>query len=114
MTPDPIPAGPRLTFVLATGPAVGDLARIVALARAAQRRHVPTALFAMHHGVTTLAAAPALVAALHDADCDVVGCATSADQLGVELATLAAAGVAIGSQDDHARLVDGARVVAFT
>ena len=76
-----------LGFVLATGG--GDLARIVALARAARRRRWAVALFAMHDGVRALADAPALVQALADADCDVIGCATSADALGVDLAALA-------------------------
>jgi hypothetical protein len=102
----------RLTFVLATGPETGDVACVVELALAARRRNLAVSLFAMHRGVVALAATPAAVAALHDADCDLVGCATSADQHGVDLAAL---GVTAGSQDDHAALTDGRhRVVAFT
>ena len=101
-----------LTFILATGPEQSDLPRIVALARAAQRRRVATTLFAMHRGVLSLASDDERTTALHHANCDLIGCATSADQFGVDLAAL---GAAVGSQDDHARLVAGAtRVLAFT
>ena len=42
---------------------------------------------------------------------EVIGCATSADAAGIELAAL---GVVVGSQDDHAALCAWAdRVVAF-
>lgn len=102
----------RLGIVLATGPEHGDLAYIVGLAMAARRRKLPVAIFAMHRGVIALAAHPAAVATLLDADCDVIGCATSADTHGVDLAAL---GVTAGSQDDHAAITDHRhRVLAFT
>lgn len=102
----------RLAFVLATGPETGDLAYVVELALAARRRKLPVAIFVMHRGVLALAAHPTAVAALIEADCDLIGCATSADQYHVDLAAL---GVVAGSQDDHAAITDHRhRVVAFT
>ena len=102
----------RLGVVIATGPETSDLGHVAALAHAARRRGIPVSIFAMHRGVLALAAAPAVIAALHDAGCDLVGCATSADAHGVDLAVL---GVVAGSQDDHAAFTDHRhRVVAFT
>ncbi len=102
----------HLAFVLATGPEAGDLGHVVELAMAARRRRLPVSIFVMHRGVLALAASPAAVATLLDADCDLVGCATSADRHYVDLAAL---GVVAGSQDDHAAFTDPRyRVVAFT
>lgn len=102
----------RLAFVLATGPETGDLAYVVELAMAARRRKLPVAIFVMHRGVLALAADPTAVATLFDADCDLIGCATSADRHHVDLAAL---GVVAGSQDDHAAITDHRhRVLAFT
>ena len=102
----------HVAFVLATGPETGDLAYLVELALAARRRKLQVAIFAMHHGVRALAAHPADVARLLDADCDVIGCATSADAHAIDLVAL---GVVAGSQDDHAALTDPRyRVIAFT
>jgi hypothetical protein len=101
-----------LAFVLATGPETGDLGYVVELAMAARRRKLAVAVFVMHRGVLALAAHPTAVATLLDADCDVIGCATSADAHGVDLAAL---GVVAGSQDDHAAFTDARhRVIAFT
>lgn len=98
----------RLGLVLATAE---DLPLVCALARAALARRVAVRVFAMHHGVRALAGAPAAVAALVDDGHEVIGCATSADAAGIELAAL---GVVVGSQDDHAALCAWAdRVVAF-
>ncbi len=103
---------PHLAFVLATGPEAGDVDRVVELALAARRRRLPVSIFAMHRGVLALAASPVAVATLLDADCDVVGCATSADLHHVDLAAL---GVVAGSQDDHAAFTGPRfRVIAFT
>ena len=102
----------HLAFVLTTAPESGDLAYVVELAMAARRRKLPVSLFAMYHGVRTLAANPVAVATLLDADCDLIGCATSADAYGIDLAAL---GVVAGSQDDHAAFTDARyRVIAFT
>jgi len=101
-----------LALILATPPEVGDLARAAGLAAAARRRGLAVGLFAMDHGVRSLAAAPAVVAAMLDDGCDVIACATSADALGIDAAAL---GAQVGSQDDHAALCHRAdRVVAFT
>lgn len=102
----------RLGFVLATGPETGDLGYVVELAMAARRRKLAVAIFAMHRGVLALAADPVAVTTLLDADCDVIGCATSADRHQIDLAAL---DVTAGSQDDHAAITDHRhRVLAFT
>ncbi len=108
------PAGARLAIVLGTDAAAGDLPRAAALARAARAAGVEVALFAMDHGVAALAAAPATVATLLEADCELIACASSADARGLTTAQLPA-GVVLGSQDDHAAIVHRAdRLVAFT
>lgn len=105
------PRGARLALVLGTA---DDLPRAAALAHAARAAGVEVAVFAMHDGVDALAAAPAAVAALLEADCEVVACGTSADARGVTEEALEP-GVVLGSQDDHAAIVHRAdRVVAFT
>ena len=99
----------KLGIILGTR---GDLGHAVALALAARRAHHEVALFAMDAGCQALAGAPELVAALVEADCELLACSNSA--AGV-------AGVALpdevvrGSQDDHAAVVGTSdRVVAFT
>jgi sulfur relay (sulfurtransferase) complex TusBCD TusD component (DsrE family) len=99
----------KLAIILGTD---HDLARAAALAHAARARGTEVALFAMDHGVAALAAAPAVVAALVEDDCELVACAQSAHDRGLGEA---AVGVVLGSQDDHAAMVhDAERVVAFT
>lgn len=96
----------KLGIVLATG---GDLGHAVALALAARRAHHEVALFAMDAGCRALADAPALVAALADADCELLACSNSA--VGVALPDA----VVRGSQDDHAAVVATSdRVIALT
>lgn|GEM_PF-2409063 len=98
-----------LGLVLATR---DDLRHLLGLALAARTRGVAVRVFAMHEGVAALRAEPAAIAALLEAGCELVGCATSADRAAVDLAGL---GVVAGSQDDHAALCAWAeRVVAFT
>ena len=89
-----------------------DWPRVVALALAGRRAGAEVAVFAMDDAVAAIAADPAGRDALLDEDCDVVACATSATARGLgELAV----GVLLGSQDDHAAIVQRAdRVVAFT
>ena len=96
----------KLGIILGTR---GDLGHAVALALAARRARHEVALFAMDAGCHALAGAPELVAALVEADCELLACSNSA------------AGVALpdevvrGSQDDHAAVVGTSdRVVAFT
>jgi hypothetical protein len=96
----------KLGIILGTR---GDLGHAVALALAARRARHEVALFAMDAGCQALAGAPELVAALVEADCELLACSNSA------------AGVALpdevvrGSQDDHAAVVGTSdRVVAFT
>lgn len=96
----------KLGVVLATR---RDLDHAVAIALAARRARHEVAVFAMDAGCHALADAPALVAALADADCELIACSNSAAGL-----TLPDA-VVRGSQDDHAAIVATSdRVVAFT
>lgn len=95
----------KLGIVLATR----DIAGAAAIALAARRAHHEVALFAMDTGCEALAEAPALVAALLDADCELTACSNSA--VGIALPD----GVIRGSQDDHAAVVvTSDRVVALT
>jgi hypothetical protein len=66
-------------------------------------------MFAMDAGCRALAAAPGVVAALLDDDCEITACSNSA--VGVDLPD----GVVRGSQDDHAAVVGTSdRLVALT
>jgi hypothetical protein len=96
----------KLAVVLATR---ADLAHAVALALAARRARHEVALFAMDAGCHALAESPAAVAALADADCELVACSNSA--VGLALPD----GVLRGSQDDHAAIVATSdRLIALT
>jgi len=95
----------KLGIILATR----ELDDAVALALAARRARHEVAVFAMDAGCAALAAAPALVAALLDADCELTACSNSA--VGLTLPD----GVARGSQDDHAAVLGTSdRVIALT
>jgi hypothetical protein len=94
-------------IVVSTPVARGDCARAERIARAARAAGHEVLLFVMSDAAPWAASAAA--AALVDEGCDVTVCATS---LG---ASAAAAGVVVGSQDDHAALVARAdRLVALT
>lgn len=96
----------KLGIVLATR---RDLACAVELALAARRADHEVAMFAMDAGCHALADAPALVAQLVDADCELTVCSNSA--VGLVLPD----DIVRGSQDDHAALVvTSDRVVALT
>jgi hypothetical protein len=96
----------KLGIVLATRE---DLERAVALALAARRARCEVAVFAMDAGCRALAGAADQVAALADADCELVACSNSA--VGLILPDE----VVRGSQDDHAAIVGTSdRVIAFT
>jgi sulfur relay (sulfurtransferase) complex TusBCD TusD component (DsrE family) len=102
----------RLALVVTTAPERGDLARALALARAARAAGVEVGLFVMDEAVRGLPAARAALAALAELDCELCACATSAHARGLSEADV---GMLLGSQDDHAALVHRAdRVVAFT
>lgn len=95
----------KLGIVLATEQ---DLGLAVELALAARRARHEVALFAMDAGCHALAAHPARVAALADADCELFACSNSA--VGLTLPD----DVVRGSQDDHAAIVATSdRVVAL-
>lgn len=96
----------KLGIILAT---LGDLEHAVAIAQAARRARHEVALFAMDAGCRALAAAPALVAALADVDCELIACSNSAVGLILPDEVLR------GSQDDHAAVVGTSdRVIALT
>ena len=96
----------KLGIVLATR---SDLGHATELALAARRARHEVAMFAMDTGCQALADEPALVAALADADCELIACSNSAAGLALPDA------VVRGSQDDHAAIVvTSDRVVAFT
>jgi hypothetical protein len=96
-----------LGIVVSTPPGRGDLLRAGSLARAARAAGHEVALFVMSDAAPW-AATPA-AAALVEEGCDVVVCATSLGD------GRPAAGVVLGSQDDHAALVARAdRLVALT
>src|SRR5262249_10953462 len=95
----------KLGIVLATD----DLGRAAAIALAARRARHEVAVFAMDTGCQALADAPALVAALLDADCELTACSNSA--VGIALPD----GVVRGSRDAPAAVVTtSARVGALT
>jgi hypothetical protein len=97
----------RLGIVVATPPARGDFERAEALARAARRARVEVGLFLMAEAAAW--AADARASALVDEGCEVTVCGTNFGD------RPAAAGVVVGSQDDHAKLCGWAqRVVALT
>jgi hypothetical protein len=96
----------KLGIVLSTR---ADLATATAIAHAARRARHEVALFAMDAGCNALAEDVGAAQALLDDDCEVVCCSNSA--VGLELPD----GIARGSQDDHAAIVQTAdRVVALT
>ncbi len=96
-----------LAVIVSTPPERGDFERAEALARAARARGLEVGLFLMSEAAVW--GADARAAALVDDGCDVVVCGTSLGE------RRAAAGVVVGSQDDHAALVHRAdRVVALT
>ncbi len=96
----------KLGIVLATR---GDLGHAVAIALAARRARHEVSVFAMDAGCHALAAAPELVAALVEADCELIACSNSA--AGITLPDE----VVRGSQDDHAAVVGTSdRLVALT
>jgi hypothetical protein len=96
----------KLGIILATR---HDLGLAVALAEAARRARHEVSVFAMDAGCQAMADAPALVAALADADCELFACSNSA--VGIALPDA----VFRGSQDDHAAIVATSdRVIALT
>ena len=104
--------GRELAIVVSTAPAGGDLERGLALARAARALGCEVGMFFMHEAVGGLAARKATVSALADDGVLLVACATSAEALG---ATAASLPCPLGSQDDHAAIVQRAeRLVALT
>lgn len=100
-----------LLFVVSSGNAV-DLRAAIELAGAARQRRIDVSFFFMDRGVVSASRA-GVCAQLSDMGCDLVACASSAEQHQVAAASLP--DVLLGSQDDHAALVHRAhRVVAFT
>jgi DsrE/DsrF-like family len=98
---------PTLAIVVSTAEDRGDWARAEKLALAARDAGHEVSLFLMTEAAPY--AASASVGTLLDVGCDVYVCATSFGD------RVAAPGVVVGSQDDHAALVHRAdRVLALT
>lgn len=96
----------KLGIVLATR---ADLTTAHAIALAASRAGHDVAMFVMDAGCAALADAADLAAELVDSDCAITACANSSVGLAMP------AGIVVGSQDDHAKVVATAdRVVALT
>jgi DsrE/DsrF-like family len=97
----------RLALIVATPPARGDCERAERLARAARSRGLDVDIFLMADAAGF--AADPRAAALVEDGCEVVVCGTNFGERSP------AAGVTVGSQDDHARMVARAdHVVALT
>jgi hypothetical protein len=105
------PSGPRAIVAIVVSRA-DDWADARALAIAASVAGADVAMFVMDAAVRALADDDGALAALAEADVDVVACGTSAHAARLDAA---AVGVPLGSQDDHAAMVHRAtKVVAFT
>src|SRR5262245_61977745 len=97
----------RLAIIVATPPERGGFERAERLARGARRRGLEVDVFLM--AGAAFWAADARAAALVEEGCEVVVCGTNFGD------RRAAAGVVVGSQDDHAKMVGRAdRVLALT
>ncbi len=102
----------RLALIVSTPPVAGDFQRAFSLARAARARNIDVGLFFMHEAVTGLPTRRSALSALADDGCELIACASSAEQFAISSEDLP---LILGSQDDHAALVQRAdRVVAFT
>ena len=103
----------KLGILLASGPRDGDFSVVESAIRGAQARGEEVALFLMDAGVDY--ALEARLLALVDAGLDVSLCAMDAEAHGLDGARLQAAGITLGSQHDHARLLrDSDRFLSFT
>ncbi len=97
----------RLGIVVSTAPARGDFERAAALARTARAASIEVGLFLMADAA--IWGQDPRAAELVEEGCEVTVCATNFG------ARPPAAGVVVGSQDDHAALVRWAdRLVALT
>jgi sulfur relay (sulfurtransferase) complex TusBCD TusD component (DsrE family) len=105
--------GKQLGILVATSPRADDFALFASHVKAALERGHEVALFLMDDG--TGYALDARVIALIDAGVEVAMCAMDAERRGIDCAQAEAAGVLVGSQYDHARLVrDSDRFLSFT
>jgi hypothetical protein len=100
---------PHLALVVSR---LADLDAALALAAAARARAIEVAMFFMSEAVGGIPARRAALDALADDHVDLCCCASSAAALDMDEASI---GMVLGSQDDHAAMVDRAdRVLAFT
>ena len=103
----------RLGILLATGPQEGDFSVVESAVVAAQARGEDVDLFLMDAGVDY--ALDARLRAFVDAGVEVSLCAMDAEARGVDCQRVEAAGLVLGSQHDHARLLrDSDRFLSFT
>ena len=109
--PAPSLVNKRLAIVLSTASA-RDWSHVDALARAGCAARCQVAIFVMSDAIDLLTERRSDTAHLLELGCDVIACAASAT---ARQRTQTDVGVTLGSQDDHAAIVDRAhRVVAFT
>ncbi|MCS6913980.1 MAG: DsrE family protein [Myxococcales bacterium] len=102
----------RLGILLASGPEEGDLPLVEAVARAALAQGRQVGLFLMDAGCSW--ALDGRLQALIRDGVEATICAMDAEARGLDVAAIAAAGVHLGSQHDHARLVrDSHRFLCF-
>jgi sulfur relay (sulfurtransferase) complex TusBCD TusD component (DsrE family) len=102
----------RLALIVSTPADSGDLDRAGELALAAAGAGIDVDLFFMSDAVAGLPGRQGLLAHLRDAGCELVACASSATDRGLDQDVLQ---MLLGSQDDHAAIVHRAdRVVAFS
>lgn len=103
----------QLGVLIATGPKEGDLPALQLLIQDALRNGHDIDLFLMDAGVRY--ALDANLSRWMAAGVDVTLCAHDAEAQGIDTAAVAARGVVLGSQRDHARLLRrSARFYSFT
>lgn len=103
----------KLGILVATSPQGGDFALLSARIEAALRDGDDVSLFLMDDG--TRYALDARMRKFLDAGVEVAMCAMDAERRGVDCAQAAAAGLTVGSQYDHARLLrDSDHFLSFT
>lgn len=119
MTPAPAgqPGAParrrRLGVLLATGPLEDDFPTVQSLLQAALADDEDASLFLMDDGVRY--ACDGRLAPLLLGGVDIALCASDAEAHAIDTDAAAAAGILIGSQHDHARLLrDCDRFLSFT
>jgi len=104
---------PRIGILVATGPDAGDFALIESAVAGGLAAGADVSIFLMDAGVGY--ALDRRLRPLLDSGVEVALCAMDAEARGLDCQAAAAAGVVLGSQHDHARLLrDSDRFLSFT